>query len=199
MLRQISFNLKHNAILVRKQLRLFASNTQDPSLSKEKKDEKSFYTEDMNPKEDIFKASFYSKRQKMKKRELLKKEISTNPEFFNAFPHLKEKAFPEKEKEEESFQEQVYQKLESKKVDYFDSLKKKYYNYHLKTNEERETENETNFVEAYSRREGPMKYMSREEKDKIHNLIDDKIRELEATGLSREEILLNKPVIILII
>ena len=91
MLRQISFNLKHNAILVRKQLRLFASNTQDPSLSKEKKDEKSFYTEDMNPKEDIFKASFYSKRQKMKKRELLKKGISTNTEFFNA--SFKRKSF----------------------------------------------------------------------------------------------------------
>ena len=114
MLRQIYFNLKHNAILDKKQLRLYASNIQDPSFSKEKKDEKSLYNQDMYPKEDKFISSFYSNKQKMKKRELLKKEISTNPEFFNAFLHLKEKAFPEKEKEEESFQEQVYHKIRIK-------------------------------------------------------------------------------------
>ena len=178
-----------STLFVRQKLQYFASDPKN-----ERKDEKTLYSEELGEKPDKFKAVFYSKKQKLKKRELLKKEMSTNPEFFNAFPHLKEKAFPEQEKEGESYQEQVNQTFESKKADYFDSMKKKYVNYHIKTDEERKLENEVNFVEAYSRREGPKKYMSREEKDKIHNQIDDKMRELEATGLSREEILLNKPV-----
>jgi hypothetical protein len=145
---------------------------------------------------DPFKAVFYSKKQKNKKRELLKKEMTTNPEFFNAFPHLRDKAFPNKEDDQSILNNdsQVMLNLDTKKSSYFESLKRNYENFESKTEEEKVRENEANFVDAYSRREGPKKYMSREEKEKIHNLIDEKMRELENTGLSREEILLNKPV-----
>jgi len=145
---------------------------------------------------DPFHAVFYSKKQKNKKRELLKKEMTTNPEFFNAFPHLRDSAFPTKEEDQSLLNTdgQVMLNLDTKKSSYFESLKRNDENFETKTEEEKVRENEANFVDAYSRREGPKKYMSREEKEKIHNLIDEKMRELENTGLSREEILLNKPV-----
>lgn len=146
--------------------------------------------------QDPFQAVFYSKKQKNKKRELLKKEMSTNPEFFNAFPHLRDKAFPNKEEDQSILNTdgQVMINLDTKKTSFFESLKRNYENFESKTEDEKVRENEANFIDAYSRREGPKKYMSREEKQKIHNLIDEKMRELENTGLSREEILLNKPV-----
>jgi len=41
--------------------------------------------------------------------------------------------------------------------------------------------------------QGPKKLMSREEKEKIHEEIDNRLQELEDSGLSKEEILFNKP------
>lgn len=156
--------------------------------------------ESNDTKDDQFQAIFYSKKQKNRKRDLLKKEITTNPEFFNAFPHLRDKAFPNKE-EEQSFlsnDNKIQVNQASSKSNYFESLKRKYENFESKEEEEKIQENEARFVEAYSRREGPKKYMSREEKERVHNQIDEKMRELENTGLSREEILLNKPVKIIL-
>ena len=47
-------------------------------------------------------------------------------------------------------------------------------------------ENERNFVEgAMIAADGPFKYLSREQVNAIHLDIDDRLRELEATGLTR--------------
>lgn len=62
----------------------------------------------------------------------------------------------------------------------------------LKTEEQKENENFDTFVSAYSK-SGPKKLLTQEEKDRIHEEIDIKMNELESTGLSREEILYNKP------
>lgn len=49
------------------------------------------------------------------------------------------------------------------------------------------------FVEGYKTPRGPIKWMKSEEKEKVHQMIDLKMVQLEETGLSREEILYNKP------
>jgi hypothetical protein len=53
-------------------------------------------------------------------------------------------------------------------------------------------ENELNFVQAYHTVQGPFKYMSQEDRNIVHTEIDRRMSELEATGLSRVEILLEE-------
>jgi|LakMenEpi03Aug12_release.lakeMendotaPanAssembly.Ray.scaffolds.fasta_scaffold300994_1 hypothetical protein len=50
-------------------------------------------------------------------------------------------------------------------------------------------DNELNFVQAYGTDQGPLKYLTQDQKDLIHNQIDRMMEEIEATGLSRFEIL----------
>ena len=53
-------------------------------------------------------------------------------------------------------------------------------------------QNEKNFVEASSASmEGPFKYLSKARIDEIHLEIDDRMQELEDTGLTRNEILFD--------
>ena len=53
-------------------------------------------------------------------------------------------------------------------------------------------ENERNFVEGTSASaEGPLKYMSSAQLDLIHEEIDDRMQELQDTGLTRNEILFD--------
>jgi hypothetical protein len=52
-------------------------------------------------------------------------------------------------------------------------------------------ENEKNFIEAYGSVQGPIKYMNPKEIEQIHILIDEKMQELEDSGLTREEVLFN--------
>ena len=58
--------------------------------------------------------------------------------------------------------------------------------------EEMVRENELNYANAYSGTSGPIKYMSEEAKEKVHIEIDARMAELEATGLTKEEILHEK-------
>jgi len=58
--------------------------------------------------------------------------------------------------------------------------------------EEMTRENEINFVNAYQSPVGPLKYMSAEEKEKVNFEIDERMQELEDTGLTRSEILYDK-------
>jgi len=55
-----------------------------------------------------------------------------------------------------------------------------------------ELENEWNFVDGYQTATGPLKWMDPDEKEKIHDIIDIKLQELEDSGLTRAEILHNK-------
>jgi len=50
-------------------------------------------------------------------------------------------------------------------------------------------ENELNYVQGYLAVDGPFKYMSDSAKEKIHMEIDERMQELEETGLTRNEIL----------
>ena len=56
-------------------------------------------------------------------------------------------------------------------------------------------DNERQFIEASGiSAKGPLKYMSKVDIDKVHEEIDVRMQELEDTGLSRNEILLDDPV-----
>ena len=52
---------------------------------------------------------------------------------------------------------------------------------------------EKNYVEGFRTPRGPLKWMSDEDKAKVHVQIDYEMEKLEETGLSREEVLYNKP------
>lgn len=53
--------------------------------------------------------------------------------------------------------------------------------------------NEKTWIEGYRSPRGPIKWMSVEEKAKIHTQIDLEMRRLEDSGLSREEVLFGAP------
>ena len=59
--------------------------------------------------------------------------------------------------------------------------------------EEMLRDNEINFVDALQSQQGSLKFMSEEEKRAIHAEIDQRMNELESTGLSRFEILHDEP------
>jgi ribosomal protein S18 len=150
-----------------------------------------------------FKLNFNTKTSKEKRSELLKREISSNPEFIKAFPHLKEaikiENLEEKDEDVKSFIKSnftIQETTESreKKTDYFQSMLNKHKGYSkvLKENNEEENDSISELVDGYHTRTGPIKFMTREEKEKIHLEIDKKMRELEESGLSRQEILLGK-------
>lgn len=61
-----------------------------------------------------------------------------------------------------------------------------------KEKEEILRQNEKNFVDAYESPSGPFKWLSAQELNVIHDQIDQKMQELEDTGLTREEILYDK-------
>lgn len=79
-----------------------------------------------------------------------------------------------------------------KPAGFFESLFYAKWNVEKLTPEEMEWENERNFVDGYQSVTGPLKWLSEEEKDAIHSLIDVKMQELEDSGLTWEEILHNR-------
>lgn len=60
--------------------------------------------------------------------------------------------------------------------------------------EEAIRENEKNFVEGYLSPTGPMKWLNEKELEQIHVEIDERMQELEDSGLTREEILYDEQV-----
>lgn len=58
--------------------------------------------------------------------------------------------------------------------------------------EEMLRENEINYVQAYQGAVGPFKFMTEEAKEKVHLEIDERMQELEDTGLTRNEILFER-------
>ena len=152
-------------------------------------------------------AKFNSKEEKEERIKLLQREITSNPEFFNAFPNLKEKIksdFIENPVEEvDHFIKRNYTidskkgapEVEEKKTNYFDSLLNKHRGYSNlgKNEDELEVETKSEYVDGYHTETGPIKFMTKEEKLRIHLEIDRRMQELEESGLSREEILFNKP------
>ncbi len=53
-------------------------------------------------------------------------------------------------------------------------------------------DNEKNFVEAqHANVEGPHKYLTEEDKIKVHQELDQRLQELEDTGLTRIELLFD--------
>eukprot|EP00357_Protocruzia_adherens_P001811 CAMPEP_0114981838 /NCGR_PEP_ID=MMETSP0216-20121206/5759_1 /TAXON_ID=223996 /ORGANISM="Protocruzia adherens, Strain Boccale" /LENGTH=553 /DNA_ID=CAMNT_0002343539 /DNA_START=119 /DNA_END=1780 /DNA_ORIENTATION=+ len=105
----------------------------------------------------------------------LKKELSDNPEFLRAFPHL-EGRIPN-----------VNYKTEEKQP-FIESLTYSSQRRNIPEDEVEEIQNKT-FVDGYRTPRGPIKWMSEKAKDKVHQQIDLRLLELETSGLSREEIL----------
>ena len=129
----------------------------------------------------------------------MRKELKENPEFFKAFPHLQVIFDEATDNVNPENQLHGYDKryLNDKKVD-FSSLKesqpffKSLLHQHNRLMQPTESvehlirENERNFVEgSMIAADGPFKYLSREQVNAIHLDIDDRLKELEATGLTR--------------
>ncbi|EAR96961.2 ribosomal protein S18 (macronuclear) [Tetrahymena thermophila SB210] len=122
-----------------------------------------------------------SEQLRIKNLNALKHELKNNPLFDRAFPEYKGKK-PETT---------VVKKQEE--LDFIRSLGlKERINKNISL-EEAEHQNFKQFVEGFRSPSGPLKYMDHEEKQKINFLIDQKLEELEATGLTREEILYDNP------
>jgi hypothetical protein len=80
-----------------------------------------------------YREKFKSKEEKEKRIKLLKAEMTSNPEFFNAFPHLREKVAQDEFEENEDVTKAIDKNytirhddrnkaLDDKKTDYFESL-----------------------------------------------------------------------------
>lgn len=111
-------------------------------------------------------------------RKIVENEFYTNPHFARAFPHLASKVvLNDTEKIESSWAKSLQYKF---KID-------------PKSDQEIFQSNEANFIEGYRFPKGPLKWMTEEDKRKVHDQIDFKMAQLERTGLSRDEILYNKP------
>jgi ribosomal protein S18 len=204
MLRKILFSRSLNPNLFYKHTNHFlstkeADTIQSPGLFKKGSEEEG----DIGGIEK-HRAKFNSKEDKEARMKLLQREITSNPEFFNAFPHLKEKIkldYMESNNEEvESFLSQNFEvkpseESQEKKSNYFESLLNKHKGYSrvFKDEIEKELEDKAKFIDGYNTETGPIKFMTREEKEKVHLEIDRKMRELEQSGLSRQEILFNEP------
>lgn len=83
----------------------------------------------------------------------------------------------------------------AKRDGYFQTLLHQHNQYMPLGREEREEmirENEINYVQAYQGPSGPLKYMSEEAKEKVHQELDLRMQEVEDTGLTRSEILHEK-------
>jgi hypothetical protein len=146
-----------------------------------------------------YKEKFTNKQIKLNREEFLKREITTNPEFFKAFPHLENIIKSENNIEgnlTEHIKENYFVEKGIPQDKYFESLlyKHKGYENSLKNQDEKMTNNVTSFIDGNSELHGAKKYMSAAERDRIHIEIDKRMTELEVCGLSREEILYNKPV-----
>lgn len=109
------------------------------------------------------------------KSKVIENELKHNPHFGRAFPHLS-----------------VEHLQNSPKVGWGESLLLQKQSIGMKPIEVIHEEEKT-FVEGYRTIPGPVKWMSEEDKARIHQEIDLKMDELEDTGLSRQEILNNIP------
>lgn len=159
-------------------------------------------------------SSFGPKRpRKTSKGRFLTRELKENPEFFKAFPHLQPPIYdilnPELQAENqgqsleyldqvrsrEIFDREELKASSTKRDGYFQSLLHQHNEYMPLGPDEREEmirENEINYVEGYQGPGGPLKYMSEEAKEKVHQEIDQRMQEIEDTGLTRSEILHEK-------
>jgi hypothetical protein len=149
-------------------------------------------------------------RSKISRRVFAKKELTENPEFFKAFPNAQAILNERDEKKNSALKQETdfnedhpYYKKDavlgfkdpSGKNDegYFQGLLNQHNQYMTpKEKEEAIRENERNFIEAYQSPTGPSKYLSKAELESIHTEIDQRLQELEDSGLTREEILYDK-------
>jgi hypothetical protein len=133
-------------------------------------------------------------RNKVNRKTFIKKELTENPEFFKAFPHMQALFSADKEESkggaatagEEAIDENArYQENEQigfkdpsgrSDASYFESLFHQH-NHYLspKDKEEAIRENERNFVEAYLSPQGPNKWMSKEEIEYVHSQVDKRL------------------------
>lgn len=79
---------------------------------------------------------------------------------------------------------------------YFDGLLH-HHNHYMTGKDDKEElvrQNELQFVEGVNANpDGPLKYLSKERIDQVHHEVDIRLRELEESGLTREEILYDEP------
>ena len=111
-------------------------------------------------------------------KKVFENEFYTNPHFDKAFPHLSSKLGDgPSEPPPQTWGESLQYKRKDNPLSNIEVLH----------------EHENLYYEGYRTPAGPLKWLSQEDKDRIHAQIDFKMDELETTGLSREEILLNRP------
>lgn len=154
-----------------------------------------------------------SRPRRLSKSRFLARELKENPEFFKAFPHLqppvydllnpevqahnqgKSLEYLEQARSREIFDKEELKASSAKRDGYFQTLFHQHNQYMPLGPDEREEmirENEINYVEGYHGPSGPLKYMSEEAKEKVHQEVDQRMQEIEDTGLTRSEILHEK-------
>lgn len=129
----------------------------------------------------------YDKNEKLKRLKTIKQEVSLNPEFETVFSHLLPKD------DEGNVLYTPKGRIPNRNDSFFSSLLNKHKRgYDFKSDETKIQENYDRFIDAYSKA-GPKYKLSKDEMNKIHEEIDLKMKELEDSGLSKEEILYNEP------
>lgn len=133
-------------------------------------------------------------------------EMKENPEFFKAFPHLQGPLYAtvrtgaqylqymDNVSTKEFFADSELKGDNYYDANYFQSLQHQH-NKYLAPETDREEmlrENELNFVQGSTSPVGPYKYMSQAAKDLVHAEIDQKMQDLEDTGLTRCELLFER-------
>ena len=96
---------------------------------------------------------------KVTKEQYFRTELSHNPEFFKAFPHLKHL---------EDGKDGSLAQVQPQSVPFFESLLHQHVKLLTPTAEEEVRENEERFVSAFHTKEGPLKYLSIEEREHVH-------------------------------
>lgn len=145
---------------------------------------------------------------KITKKQFLQAELAQNPEFFKAFPHLKpiaKRTINENYNEKNDPYDQIHSDIKAKNYKfakdygdslydgYFDSLRQHRKDLQKLTEEELEKKAEAHHVDSAYHTEKAKKWMSEQEKKVVHDEVDQKMQELEDTGLTRMEILYNEP------
>ena len=136
-------------------------------------------------------------RSKVSRRAFIKKELTENPEFLKAFPHMqvvfnikeegqgKMSRTPEMEEDDgltaqTKYEENAHLGFKDpsgrSNAGYFDSLLHHHNQYMAPSEKEQAIrENERNFVDAYLPPTGPSKWLTKEELTTIHDQIDQKM------------------------
>mmetsp|Transcript_5864 Transcript_5864/g.10444 ORF Transcript_5864/g.10444 Transcript_5864/m.10444 type:complete len:514 (-) Transcript_5864:171-1712(-) len=136
-------------------------------------------------------------------KKVLENEFFTNPHFNRAFPHLADTVFQERGASPEDYDfikenaEELGSEIKPEVDDHSYTSWAESLLYKKRVDVERiidyESFEQKTFIDGYRTPIGPVKWMSQEDKNKVHKQATLKLQALEDTGLSRDEVLYKRP------